>query len=775
MSKILPKPEQPFAGEIRETIQESRAVKPEIQYPPKQAPNVVIVLLDDVGFGATSTFGGPVPTPTLDALAGEGLRYNQFHTTALCSPTRAALLTGRNHHRVHMGNIGELALGFPGYDGILPKSAATLGEVLRQNGYNTGWFGKNHTTPMWELSAAGPFDRWPTGLGFERFYGFNGCQASQWEPAIYDQTTPKEPHRDNPDYHLNEDLADQAIHWIKNQKAAAPNKPFFTFFAPGACHAPHHVPKEWIDRFKGQFDQGWDALREEIYQRQLALGIIPPGTRLTPRPDEIPSWESYPERYRPVATRLMEAYAGMLAHTDAQIGRVVDSIKELGQWDNTLFIYIVGDNGASGEGAIHGAWNEIYFSSGEAEDPEWLLEHIDDIGTKLCENHYNASWAWALDTPFQWMKQIASHFGGTRNATVVSWPKGIENKGGVRSQFHHVIDIFPTVLEAAGIAVPEVVNGTPQEPLDGVSMLYSFDKDDHPGLRTTQYFEMVGNRAIYHEGWMACCFHGRLPWRHDKVAFGDDERWELYHIAADFSQSEDLAARYPEKIKELQQKFIEEAQHNRVFPLDDRMIERMAFHLRPHLLEEQTHFTFHRENVRLPEFSTVDVKNKSFDLIAHLEIPPGGAEGVVVCQGGNVGGWTFYVKDNQPVYLYNWYGHDIYTVTSSQALPSGPVELKLVFDYDGGVLGKGGHARILINGVETGQGRIEKTVPFVFSISGEGFDVGEDTCSPVGPYENGFPFSGSIHKVEIELRSTLDSAQRNDVAQGKAAALALSE
>ncbi|GAB7564594.1 arylsulfatase AtsD [Methylobacillus methanolivorans] len=776
MSKILPKPEQPFTGEIRETIQESRAVKPEIQYPPKQAPNVVIVLLDDVGFGSASTFGGPVPTPTLDALAGEGLRYNQFHTTALCSPTRAALLTGRNHHRVHMGTVGEGGTGFPGYDSILPKSAATLGEVLRQHGYNTGWFGKNHTTPMWEVSPAGPFDRWPTGLGFERFYGFHGGQVSQWEPPIIDQFSPKEPYRDKPDYHLNEDLADQTIHWIKNQKATAPNKPFFAFLAPAACHAPHHAPKEWIDKFKGQFDQGWDQLREEIYQRQLKLGIIPPGTRLTPRPEEIPDWESYPDRYKPVASRLMEAYAGMLAHTDAHVGRVVDAIKELGQWDNTLFIYIVGDNGASGEGTIHGAWNEEFLSGGEGqEDPEWILQRIDQIGTRHSENHFNVAWAWALDTPFQWMKQIASHFGGTRNGTVVSWPKGIKNKGGIRSQFHHVIDIFPTVLEAAGITVPEVVNGTPQEPLDGISMLYSFDKDDHPGLRTTQYFEMLGNRAIYHEGWMACCFHGRLPWKLSQVEFGDDETWELYHVAADFSQSEDLAARYPEKLKALQQKFVEEAKANRVFPLDDRLIDRCALHLRPSLTDGLSRVTYYPENVRLSEFAVVDFKNRSFDLTAYLDIPAQGAEGVIVCQGGNMGGWTFYVKDNKPVYLYNWVGHEHYVVAAETPLPAGELELKLVFDYDGGGVGKGGLARIFINGVESAQGRVEKTMPFIMSWNAEGFDVGRDTGAQVGPYENGFPFSGTIHKVDVDLRSFPDAETQALVERGRAAAQAASD
>lgn len=778
MSKVLPKPTPPFAGEIGETVGESRPSKPEIQYPPKQAPNVVVVLLDDVGFGSSSTFGGLIPTPTLDALAGEGLRYNQFHTTALCSPTRAALLTGRNHHRAHMGTVGEAATGFPGYDSVIPRSTATLAEVLRQNGYNTALFGKNHVTPMWELSPAGPFDRWPTGLGFERFYGFHGGQTSQWEPAIYDQTTPREPYRDNPDYHLDVDLADQAINWIRNQKASAPGKPFFIHFAPGSCHAPHQAPKEWIDKFKGQFDQGWDQLREDIYQRQLALGIIPPGTRLTPRPDEIPSWDSYPERYRPVATRLMEAFAGMLAHTDAQVGRVVDSIKELGEWENTLFVYIVGDNGASGEGTIHGAWNEIAGFSG-GEDPEWLLAHIDDIGTKRCENHYNIGWAWALDTPFQWMKQVASHFGGTRNGTVVSWPKAIKDKGGIRSHFHHVIDIFPTVLEAAGIAVPEVVNGTAQDSLDGVSMLYSLEQADKPDQRTTQYFEMVGNRAIYHDGWVAAYFGGRLPWEIGKLeanSRAETATWELYHVAEDFSQSIDLAGQYPDKLKELQALFHAEALRNNVFPINDGLGVDLHASSRPSLTDNRDHFTFYPGNIRLNEFSTVNLKNRSFDITAHLEIAAAGTEGVVICQGGIVGGWSLYVENKRPVYLYNWYGHEHFRIAAEQPLPAGEVTLTLEFAYDGGGFGKGGLARLLVNGAEVAQGRIDKTVPFLFSISGEGLDVGVDTGSPVGAYEHGFPFTGGhIRKVDVHLRSGFDKAQLQAIAHGQAAVKALGD
>ena len=762
------KTEKQFAGKIGATASESQPDRPTITRPPAGAPNVVVVLLDDVGFGSAATFGGPVPMPTLDALAQRGLRYNQFHTTALCSPTRAALLTGRNHHSAHMGAITEIATGYPGYDSVIPQSAATVGEMLRQQGYNTAWFGKGHLTPMWETSPAGPFDRWPTGLGFERFYGFIGGETSQWEPALYDQTTPIAPYHGKEDYHLTEDLAEQCIAWIRNQQASAPDKPFFIYFAPGAMHAPHHVAQEWIDKFKGQFDQGWDRLRAETYQRQLELGVIPAGTQLTPRPEQIPAWDEYPDRYKPVASRLMEVFAGFLAHTDAQIGRIVAAIQDLSVWENTLFIYIVGDNGASAEGTLHGAWSAPSFQNGFPEDPEWLLAHMDDFGSPRCENHYNVGWAWGLDAPFQWMKQVASHFGGTRNATVVAWPKEIKDAGGLRSQFHHVIDIMPTILEAAGIAAPDAVNGVPQQPLEGVSMAYTFADRDVASRHTTQYFEILGNRAIYHDGWIASCFHGRVPWiRSKSMPFGADERWELYNVADDFSQSVDLAAEHPEKLNALQVLFDQEARKYNVYPLDDNTTQRGLPHHRPSLIEGRTRFTFYRENVRMPELSTVNVKNTSFDLTAELVIPEAGAEGVVVCQGGNMAGWSLYVRDNKPVYFYNWMGHELYAVESTAQLPTGPVTLKFTFDYDGGGLGKGGTAHLSVNGKPVAAGRIEKTVPFIFSMSGETFDVGEDTGAPVGPYAHGFPFTGTIQKIEIELRDAPDAAAQQAVQQGQ--------
>jgi arylsulfatase A-like enzyme len=771
MARCLPLPDRKFDGVIHELATASMPSRPEIQYPPAGAPNVVVVMYDDVGFGAASTFGGPVPTPALDRVAAQGVSYNRFHTTALCSPTRAALLTGRNHHSAHMGGISEIAYGFPGYDGIIPRSTATVAEILRLSGYSTAMFGKAHVTPMWETSPAGPFDRWPTGLGFERFYGFLGGEASQWEPALYDQTTPIEPYVGRDDYHLTEDLADRTIEWMRLQKAAAPDKPFFVYFSPGATHAPHHVWPAWIEQFRGRFDDGWDALREEIHARQLELGVIPPGTVLTPRPEQIPSWDEYPDRYKPVARRLMEVYAGFLAHTDAQVARVLDVLGDLGQADNTLVVYLMGDNGASGEGTIHGAWSSPSFQNGEPEDPEWLLAHIDDFGSPRCENHFNVAWAWALDAPFQWMKQVASHFGGSRNGMAISWPKGIAARGELRSQFHHVIDIVPTILDAAGIAEPAVVNGIEQKPIEGVSMRYSFDDASAPSTRTTQYFEILGNRAIYHEGWVAACFHGRLPWvRSQAVEFGESERWELYRIEDDFSEAHDVAAEFPDKLLDLRAIFDREARAYDVYPLSDQTTLRALPHNRPSLLEGKTRFTLYRDHVRQPELATVSLKNTSFDLRATLQIPDGGAEGVIICQGGNMAGWSLYLKDGVPAYHYNLYGRILTTIEGTEALPAGDVELGVTFEYDGGGLGKGGAVSLIVNGAVVGQGRLDRTVPFLFSMSGETLDVGVDTGAPAGPYPHRFPFTGRIDRIDIELQPALTDAQRQQLHDGQARA-----
>jgi arylsulfatase len=768
----LPVPTPPFTGRIGTYIPESSAVPLEATGAPPGAPNIVLIMLDDVGFGSGSTFGGPVPMPTVDRVAATGLRYNQFHTTGLCSPTRASLLTGRNHHVVHMGGITEISNSFPGYDSAIPRESATVAEILRLNGYSTGCFGKWHLTPSWEQSPAGPFDRWPTGLGFERFYGIIGAEASHWEPAAYDQTTPVEPHvgpdgRHRDDYHLTEDLADRSIEWIQRQKASAPDRPFFCYFAPAAVHAPHHVWPELIEQFKGQFDQGWDILRDEIYARQLELGVIPPDTALTPRPEQVPSWEEYPDRYKPVARRLMEVFAAFLHHTDLQVGRVLDAVDELGLSDDTLVLYLTGDNGASAEGTLHGAWSAPAFQNGQPEDPEWLLEHIDDFGSARCENHFNIGWAWALDSPFQWMKQVASHFGGTRNGLAVSWPNGIHDAGGLRDQFHHVNDLAPTILEAAGIRWPDRVDGLEQLPVDGTPMGYTFHAANAESNRRTQYFEILGNRAIYHEGWMASCFHGRVPWiRMAAYEFdGPNERWELYDIVNDFSQSRDLADEYPTKLAELRALFDAEAGRNGVFPLRDAGSSRRGALSTPHSLGVVQKMTYTTAHVRMPEWSVIDLKNVSYEITAEITIPEGGAQGVIACQGGNMSGWSMYLDvDGTPNYLYNCFGRD-FTKVAGEPLEPGRHVLVAHYDHDGG-FGAGGEVHLLVDEIETGRARMHRTVPVVFSMSGETFDVGIDTGAAVGHYAERFACSAEIHGVTLERLSTPDRATRQARADG---------
>lgn len=709
-------------------------------------------MLDDVGFGSFGNFGGPVATPGLDKVAKAGLRYNQFHTTALCSPTRAALLTGRNHHTVHMGGITEIANSFPGYDSAIPPESATVAQVLRMSGYSTACFGKWHLTPSWEQSPAGPFDRWPTGLGFDRFYGIMGAESSQYEPPVYDQTTPIAPHVGKPDYHLTQDLADQAIIWMQRQKASSPNKPFFCYFSTPAVHAPHHVPREWIDKYKNKFDNGWDSLREEIYQRQLQLGVIPQKTALTKRPEQIPAWDDYPERYRPIARRLMEVFAGFLAHTDAQIKRVIDALDELKIADNTLIIYITGDNGASAEGTVHGAWSAPSFQNGVPEDPEWLLEHIDDFGTAKCENHFNVGWAWALDSPFQWMKQVASHFGGTRNAIAISWPKKIRDVGTLRSQFHHVIDIAPTIYEVAGITPPTHVNGIEQMPIHGTSMKYSFDSANAPSTHTSQYFEILGNRAIYENGWIASCFHGRLPWiRLQGFEFdGPQEVWELYNVAQDFSQAIDLAQIHPEKLKELQALFDKQAFEYSVYPLRDPGSPRHGDFAVPHSLDGFKKIKYTSAHTRMPESSVLNLKNCSYRISAEIEVTNETNQGVIACQGGNMAGWSLYLDNKtRPVFHYNWFGHEHYSFAGAETLNVGKHLIEVLFAYDGG-FGAGGTVSMLVNKSEVSTGHIEKTVPLVFSMSGETFDVGVDTGSPVGPYPHNYECTAQIIGVTLE-------------------------
>lgn len=746
----IPKPTPAFGGRIERLFQDATPSSLRLDKQAQGSPNILLVMLDDVGFGTCSTFGGPISTPGVDKVARAGLKYNQFHTTALCSPTRASLLTGRNHHSVHMGGITEIANSFPAYDSAMPPESATIVEILKQNGYSTGCFGKWHLTPSWEQSPAGPFERWPTGMGFERFYGIIGAEASHWEPPVYDQTTPVEPHRGNPDYHLTEDLAEKAVEWIARQQVSAPDKPFFCYFAPAAVHAPHHVAPEWIDKFKGQFDEGWDSLRESIYRRQLELGVIPPKTALTPRPDQVPSWDEYPDRYKPVAARLMETFAGFMAHTDAQVERIIDYLVGQDTFDNTLVIYLTGDNGASAEGTVHGAWSAPSFQNGVHEDPEWLLEHMDDFGTDRCENHFNVGWAWALDSPFQWMKQVASHFGGTRNALAVSWPKGIKAKGELRQQFHHVIDLFPTLLEVAGIAMPERVNGIEQDEVHGHSMVGSFQHAADPSPHTTQYFEILGNRAIYHDGWIASCFHGRLPWiRFAGYEFdGDQEVWELYNIADDFSQSVDLAESHPDKLAEMRALFETQAQRYGVYPLRDASARRGGDYAPPHSLEGHSKMTYGSMHVRMPEHGVVNLKNTSYRISASIVVD-GPSQGVIACQGGNMAGWSLYLDEqSRPTYVYNWFGHEFTTVVGSK-LGAGEHDICVHYEHDGG-FAAGGELALEVNGEAFGTARIERTVPVIFSMSGETFDVGRDTGSPVGAYPHDFAFTGKIVGVTLE-------------------------
>jgi arylsulfatase len=748
---VLPRPDPKFQGIIGQTYKDSTPDKIPIITAPTGAPNVLFIMIDDAGFGGWSTFGGQISAPNLDRLAQSGLSYTQFHTTALCSPTRAALLTGRNHHSAGTGVITEIGSGYPGYSGQIPKSEAMISETLRQNGYSTAFFGKNHNIPDWETSVSGPFDRWPTMQGFDHFYGFIGGEANQWQPALYEGNKPVEmevpPGREG-DYTLNENLADKAIEYIHQEKSVTPDRPFFIYYAPGATHAPHHVPQAWIDKFKGQFDQGWDKYREETFQRQLAMGIIPPGTKLTPRPAEIPAWDSLGRDEKKVAIRLMETFAAFTAQTDHEVGRVIDAIRDIGQLDNTLIMWEIGDNGASMEGTLNGVFNEMVSLNGQQEDTAYILAHLDEIGGPKSYNHFPVGWAWAMNTPFQWGKQVASHFGGTRNPLVISWAGRIKATGGIRTQFHDVIDVAPTILEAAGIPEPVEVNGVWQKPIEGVSMVYSFDDEGAKSRRLTQYFEMLGNRALYHDGWIASSRHGRLPWvTAGSFDFADDV-WELYNLDEDFSQANDLAAKNPEKLRELQDLFWAEAAKYNVLPLDDRFAERADPSLRPSLIAGRTDFTYFSGARRIPESSSANIKNTSHVITATVDQP---GDGVLVAAGGTVGGYALFVKDGKPTYEYNWFGMDRYRITSSKPLPPGKSTIRVEFKYDGGGDAKGGTVTMFVNDETVGEGRVEKTI-FVRFSADETFDTGVDDGSPVSDlYQSPFSFTGRLDKIEIDI------------------------
>ena len=684
-------------------------------------------------------------------MAAEGLRYNRFHTTALCSPTRAALLTGRNHHVVNTGIITEYATGYDGYNSIIPKSAATVAETLKQNGYSTACFGKWHNTPVWEVSPAGPFDRWPTGMGFEEFYGFMGGESHQYKPGLFHSTNPIEP-PDVEGYHLTTDLADQMIGWVGRQRTVSPDKPFFVYWAPGATHAPHHAPPEWVAPFAGQFDAGWDALREEIFERQKALGVIPADAQLTPRHESIPAWDDISEDHKKIASRLMEVYAGFMAHTDHEIGRIVSALKDMDEWDNTLFVYIIGDNGAASAGGIDGVFNEMVSLNGLKEDVQVVLSKMDEFGGPKASSEYPVGFAWAMCTPFQFTKQFASHFGGTRNPMIITWPSRIDDLGGLRSQFHHVIDIAPTLLEAAGLPAPSVVNGVDQKPLDGISLAYTFADAQAAERRATQYFEIMGIRGIYHHGWFACTYHGKIQWKPGKLPAFSDDRWELYDLTRDYSQATDLAAEHPDKLAELQALFDSEAEKNSVFPLDDRGPSR-AINARPTIMGDRSSITLEAGAIRMPEDIIRSTFNRSYSITAEFDPSDTGAtEGVLFAAGGYFAGLSLYVQDGRPKFTYNYFGSTYTTVVGSQPLPAGRTSVRVEFVYDGGGLGQGGLARLLVNDAEVGQTRIEATVPLGFSAD-EGIDVGMDTGTPASDtYDGTYPFTGTIEAVTIELK-----------------------
>ncbi|MEV6964026.1 arylsulfatase [Hamadaea sp. NPDC051192] len=757
---MLPIPDIQQPGTARYDAKDPEVSNPPIRQvkPPQGAPNVLVVLLDDVGFGAASAFGGPCATPTAERLAAGGLKYTRFHTTALCSPTRAALLSGRNHHTVGMGGITEIATSAPGYNSLRPNTCAPLPETLRLNGYSTAQFGKCHEVPVWETSPMGPFDRWPTpGGGFEHFYGFIGGETNQYYPAIYNGTLPVEPDR-TPEqgYHFTEDMTDKAIGWVRQQRALMADRPFFLYYAPGATHAPHHVPKEWSDKYAGRFDHGWDRLREQTFARQKELGVVPADAELTARHAEIPAWDDIPDDLKPVLARQMEVYAGFLEHTDHHVGRLIDALGDLGILDDTLIYYIVGDNGASAEGDIHGCFNELINLNGvnDLQTTQFMSERIDDFGTPQAYNHYAVGWAHAMCTPYQWTKQIASHFGGTRNGTIVHWPNGIQARGEVRHQFAHVIDVAPTVLEAAGIPQPMIVHGVQQKPIEGISMAYTFHGPDEPDRHVTQYFEMFCNRGIYHEGWTAVTKHS-TPWDPKGGVAFDDDVWELYDTNTDWSQARNLAAEQPGKLRELQRLFLLEARQFNVFPLDDRKVERFDADLagRPVLIRGDSQIVYGGMG-RLSENSVLNLKNKSHSVTAQITIPDGPARGVIVAQGGQFGGWSLYVLDGRLRYCYNLFGVKRFHVGGATALAPGVHEVRLEFTYDGGGLGKGGRAALLVDGRRDGDGRIDATVPMIFATD-ETLDVGSDTSSPVSDeYTTAeSTFTGAVAWVRLNVGS----------------------
>jgi len=755
--KNIPNPPAPFAGKMGLTTADSKPGWPPTVVPPRGAPNILLIMTDDQGYGVTSTFGGVIPTPSMDRLAKVGLRYTQFHSTALCSPTRAALITGRNHHSVGTGVIGELSTGYPGYNSVIPKDKATIGTILRENGYSTSWFGKNHNTPTYQYSQAGPFDQWPSGMGFEYFYGFMGGETNQWAPYLFRDHTQIYPELGKKDYNLTTDMADEAISYLKGLNAAAPEKPFFLYFVPGGTHAPHHPTKEWIKKISDMhlFDKGWNELRETIFANQKKLGVVPQNAQLTPWPDILPKWETLDADSKKLFVHQADIFAAYAAYTDNEIGRVIQQVEDLGKLDNTLIIYISGDNGTSAEGSTLGTVFDMAAIQAVNIPVKDQLKFYDLLGSDQTTPHMSVAWSWAFDTPFKWTKQVASFFGGTRQGMVMSWPGHIKDLGGLRTQFHHIIDIVPTLLEATGIQAPVMVNGIGQQPIEGVSMVYTWDKANAAAksTRQTQYFEMFGNRAIYHDGWMACTPPPQGPWLMGMGTLPEvlnGYKWELYNIAEDFSQNNDLAAKNPEKLKELQELFLVEAEKYQVFPLSNSVLDR-ALAARPSSTAGRNEFTYTGEMTGLPEGSVPNTLARSYSITADFEIPAGG-EGMLHTNGGRFGGYGLYLLKGKPVFTYNFLGIERFRWAGKEALAPGKHTVLFDFKYEGPGMAKGGTGVLSVDGKEAESKRIPHTIPSILTID-EGFDVGVDTRLSVDDkdYQPPFRFTGKGLTVTIKL------------------------
>jgi len=770
--KSLPPAPPKFGGEIKEDAKDSKPFWQPTVVPPKSAPNVLLIMTDDQGYGVSGAFGGVIPTPAMDRIAKAGLRYTQFHSTALCSPTRAALITGRNHHSVGFGVIAEQSTGYPGYDSVIDRDSATIGEILKESGYATSWFGKNHNTPTYQYSQAGPFHQWPSGMGFEYFYGFMGGETNQWTPYLFRDHTQIQPWIGKPDYNLTTDMADEAITYMKGLNAAAPEKPFFLYFVPGGTHAPHHPTPEWIAKMKGKFDMGWNQMREQIFANQKKLGVIPANAQLTPWPDDLPKWDTLSPTQKKVYARQAEIFAAYAAYTDHEIGRVIQAVEDLGKLDNTLIIYISGDNGTSAEGSAIGTTFDLAAIQGIDVPVDAQLKFYDVLGSDVTTPHMSVAWSWAFDTPFKWTKQVASFFGGTRQGMSISWPGHIKDVGGVRPQFHHIIDIVPTILEAAGVQAPVTVDGIAQKPIEGVSMAYTFDSANAkaPSKRDTQYFEMFGNRAIYRDGWVAATVPPQPPWLMGTVQMPDvltGYKWELYNITEDFTQNNDLAAQNPAKLKELQDLFMVEANKYQVLPLDNSILERLLI-ARPNPTAGRTEFTYSNGIFGLPDGSVPNTLSKSYSIIAEVEIPQGGAQGMLNTLGGRFGGYGLYLLKSRPVFTYNLLALERFRWEGPQALSAGKHTIVFDFTYDGPGMAKGGTGVLSVDGKEVSRKTIPHTIPALMTID-ESFDVGVDTRTGVDDkdYKPPFRFTGKLDKLTIKLVPPKMTAQEENLLQQK--------